>query len=73
MLIRVIAQNTVSGNPCRGWVHLDKRGNFNAFIDEGYLGSQPIQELLDAGEIESISVNITTKEYNRLKKWKANQ
>jgi hypothetical protein len=73
MLIRVVCENTSMGNPRRGWVHVDERGNFNAFIDEGYLGSQPIQELLSAGEIESISVNITTKEYNRLKKWKASQ
>lgn len=72
MLIRVIAQNTPSGNPRRGWVHVNEQGNFVAFIDEGYEGSQPIQQLRWAGEAESISLNITPKEYNQLKKRKAN-
>jgi hypothetical protein len=72
MLIRVITNNTTSGNPRRGWVHVDEHGNFVAFIDEGYEGSQPIQQLRWAGEVESISLNITPKEYNQLKKRKAN-
>jgi hypothetical protein len=72
MLIRVITQNTPSGNPRRGWVHVDEHGNFLAFIDEGYTGTEPIQQLRNAGVAESISLNITPKEYNQLKKRKAN-
>jgi glutamine amidotransferase-like uncharacterized protein len=72
MLIRVITQNTPSGNPRRGWVYVNEHGNFIAFIDEGYFGSEAIQHLRDAGVAESISLNITPKEYNQLKKRKAN-
>lgn len=72
MLIRVITTNTTSGNPRRGWVHVNEHGNFIAFIDEGYSGSEPIQQLRNAGVAESITLNITPKEYNQLKKRKAN-
>ena len=72
MLIRVITLNTPSGNPRRGWVHVNEHGNFIAFIDEGYSGSEAIQHLRDAGVAESITLNITPKEYNQLKKRKAN-
>tara|TARA_R110000868_G_scaffold73093_5_gene212381 strand:- start:1351 stop:1569 length:219 start_codon:yes stop_codon:yes gene_type:complete len=72
MLIRVITQNTPSGNPRRGWVHVNEHGNFLAFIDEGYTGTESIQQLRNAGVAESISLNITPKEYNQLKKRKAN-
>jgi hypothetical protein len=71
MLIRVITQNTPSGNPRRGWVHVNQHGNFIAFIDEGYFGTEPIQQLRDAGVAESITLNITPKEYNQLKKREA--
>jgi hypothetical protein len=71
MLIRVITQNTPSGNPRRGWVHVNQHGNFVAFIDEGYFGTEPIQQLRDAGVAESITLNITPKEYNQLKKREA--
>ena len=73
MLIRVVTNNTTSGNPRRGWVHVNEHGNFIAFIDEGYSGSQTIQHLRDAGVAESITLHITPKEYNQLKKRKANQ
>jgi hypothetical protein len=72
MLIRVITQNTTAGNPRRGWVHVNEHGNFVAFIDEGYFGSEPIQHLRDAGVAETMSLNITPKEYSQLKKRKAN-
>ena len=71
MLIRVITQNTPSGNPRRGWVHVNQHGNFVAFIDEGYFGTEPIQQLRNAGVAESITLNITPKEYNQLKKREA--
>ena len=53
-------------------VYVNEHGNFIAFIDEGYSGSQPIQHLRDAGVAESITLNITPKQYNELKKRKAN-
>lgn len=68
MLIRVIAQNTTSGNPRRGWVLVDQKGNFRTFIDEGYYGSEPIEEYKKIGETETISLNITPKQYNELVK-----
>jgi hypothetical protein len=51
---------------------VNEHGNFIAFIDEGYSGSEPIQHLRNAGVAESITLNITPKQYNELKKRKAN-
>lgn len=66
MLIRVVAQNTTTGNPRRGWVLVGKNGNFRTFIDEGYFGSEPIEEYKKMGEVETITLNITPKQYNEL-------
>jgi len=46
MLIRVKAENTSSGNPQRGWIHVNDEGDFISFIDEGYLGDEAINPLL---------------------------
>lgn len=66
MLIRVVTENTTSGNPRRGWVHVDQNGNYLTFIDEGYAGSEPIAELRKTGVAESITLHITPKQYNQL-------
>ena len=67
MLIRVKAENTASGNPQRGWVHVDDKGNFIGFIDEGYIGESIIRPLTDKGESETMPLIIANKEYKRLK------
>ena len=66
MLIRVVAQNTTTGNPRRGWVYVDNNGDYVSFIDEVYYGSQPIEQFVKAGEKETITLNITPKQYNDL-------
>ena len=66
MLIRVVAQNNASGNPRRGWVLVNDNGNYVAFIDEGYFGSQAIEQFVKTGEKETITLNITPKQYNDL-------
>jgi len=66
MLIRVVTQNNTSGNPRRGWVHVDQNGSYISFIDEGYAGSAPIEEYRKAGVAETITLHITPKQYNDL-------
>ena len=68
MLIRVKAENTSSGNPQRGWVHVDSTGNFIGFIDEGYNGDAAIKPLRDKGEAETIPLTISNKQYKELYK-----
>jgi hypothetical protein len=67
MLVRVVAENDTNGNPRRGWIQLAADGNFIKFIDEGYEGHGAIRDLLESGEVESITVNIAPKEYKRFK------
>lgn len=64
MLIKVVAPNTTTGNPRRGWVYVDDQGAFVTFIDEGYEGSAAIQHFVDAGQKETFSIKITPKQYN---------
>jgi hypothetical protein len=66
LLIRVVAQNNASGGPRRGWVYVDQNGAYLSFIDEGYEGSHAIEEFRKAGVAETITLNITPKQYNDL-------
>jgi hypothetical protein len=66
MLIKVVAENTTTGNPRRGWVYVDENGAYLSFIDEGYSGSRAIEEFLIAGVKETMTLNITPKQYNEL-------
>ena len=68
MLIKVKSENSGSGNPQRGWIHVDSDGNFIGFVDEGFLGNGAIKPLLEKGEKETESIEIPVKEY---KKWKS--
>jgi hypothetical protein len=47
-------------------VYVDQNGSYLSFIDEGYAGSQPIEEFRKAGVAETITLNITPKQYNDL-------
>lgn len=68
MLIKINAENTLSGNPQRGWVLVDKSGTFVKFYDEGYDdGGQEKRDLIWEGEKETMSFNVTVKEYKRIK------
>jgi len=68
MLIKVNAENTLSGNPQRGWVLVDKSGTFVKFYDEGYDdGGQEKRNLVWEGEKETMSFNVTVKEYKRIR------
>jgi hypothetical protein len=68
MLIKVNAENDTNGNPRRGWIHLSGEGRFLGFYPEGYDdGGEAFRELRK-GESEAYpSINITPKEYRRLK------
>lgn len=68
MLIKINAENTLSGNPQRGWVLVDKSGAFVKFYDEGYDdGGQEKRDLVWEGEKETMSFNVTVKEYKRIR------
>lgn len=68
MLIKVNAENTTTGNPRRGWILVDDNGNFKGFYDEGYDdGGEELQELRKTHALAFPSLNITPKEYKRLK------
>jgi hypothetical protein len=68
MLIKVNAQNDVNGNPRRGWIHLNAEGRFLGFYPEGYDDGGEIMRELRKTESEAYpSLNITPKEYKRLK------
>jgi hypothetical protein len=68
MLIKVNAQNDTNGNPRRGWIHLSGEGRFMGFYPEGYDdGGEVLRELRKSEGEAYPSINITPKEYKRLK------
>jgi hypothetical protein len=68
MLVKVNAQNDANGNPRRGWIHLSAEGRFIAFYPEGYDdGGEVMRELRKIESEAYPSLNITPKEYKRLK------
>lgn len=68
MLIKVNAQNDTNGNPRRGWIHLSAEGHFLGFYPEGYDdGGMELRELRPTNPEAYPSINITPKEYKRLK------
>jgi hypothetical protein len=69
MLVKVNAENDTTGNPRRGWIHLSLAGSFLGFYPEGYDdGGEVLREIRKSGEFEAYpSINITPKEYRRLK------
>jgi hypothetical protein len=68
MLIKVNAQNDVNGNPRRGWIHLSADGRFLGFYPEGYDdGGEVLREIRWRDNEAYPSLNITPKEYKRLK------
>ena len=68
MLIKVNAQNDVNGNPRRGWIHYATDGRFLGFYPEGYDDGGETLRGLRASEGEGYpSINVTPKEYKRLK------
>ena len=68
MLIKVNAQNDSNGNPRRGWIHYAIDGRFLGFYPEGYDdGGEILRELRINNQEGYPSINITPKEYKRLK------
>lgn len=68
MLIKVNAQNDTNGNPRRGWIRYDLDGRFLGFYPEGYDDGGEVLRRLKAEEGEGYpAINITPKEYKRLK------
>jgi hypothetical protein len=68
MIIKVNAENDVSGGPRRGWVHYSIEGRFLGFYPEGYDdGGERLRELRKSEAEGYPSINITPKEYKRLK------
>ena len=67
MLVKVNSENTASGNPRRGWIHLDNEGRFVKFYAEGYDdGGKELQDLKKIEFESPLSLNITPKEYKRI-------
>ena len=68
MLIKVNAQNDTNGNPRRGLIHLSAEVRFLAFYPEGYDDGGEVLRDIRKSEPEAYpSINITPKEYKRLK------
>jgi hypothetical protein len=68
MLVKVNAQNDTNGNPRRGWIHLQADGRFLGFYPEGYDDGGEVLRGIRKAEGEAYpSINITPKEYKRLK------
>lgn len=68
MLIKINAENTRDGNPQRGWIHTDSHGRFLQFLDESYdNGGAELRRLRKHVEPETLSINVTVKEYKRVK------
>lgn len=68
MLIKVNAENDTNGNPRRGWIHISADGGFLGFYPEGYdNGGEAFQEIRKTEMDAFPSINITPKEYRRLK------
>lgn len=68
MLIKVNAENTTTGGPRRGWIHVGTDGRFLGFYDEGYDdGGLELRELRKTESEAFPALNITPKEYKRLK------
>lgn len=68
MLIKVNAQNDTNGNPRRGWIHYAMDGAFLGFYPEGYDDGGEILRGLRVNNYEGYpSINITPKEYKRLR------
>jgi hypothetical protein len=68
MLIKVNALNDTNGNPRRGWIHYGLEGQFLGFYDEGYDDGGEILRALRLTNCEGYpSLNVTPKEYRRLK------
>ena len=68
MLIKVNAPNETNGGPRRGWVHYGIDGRFLGFYPEGYDDGGEILRELRINNYEGYpSINITPKEYKRLK------
>lgn len=67
MLIKVNAQNGASGEPRRGWVLVGNTGNFIEFHNEGYDNGGEEMALLRKITPETLSINVTPREYKRLR------
>ena len=68
MLIKVNAQNDTNGSPRRGWIQYGIDGRFLGFYPEGYDdGGEILRELRINNHEGYPSINITPKEYKRLK------
>ena len=73
-LVYIKAPNTTTGNPQRGWIKFDDKGNFIKFIDEGYEGRGAISTDIWDGAVElndGYGIIVQSSEYKRWKKMKA--
>jgi len=69
MLIKINTENDVNGNARRGWIHTASDGGFVAFIEEGHdNGGVALRELRKTEPEAFPAVNVTPKEYKRIKK-----
>jgi len=68
MLIKINSENTRDGNPRRGWILTNAEGRFLKFYDEGYdNGGVELRELFKTEPEAFPALNVTPKEYKRLK------
>lgn len=62
--VRLMAPNTVSGNPRRSWIVFDAAGFFVDCIDEGYTGESVFRDKYAKG-VPLMSVSVTAKAYRQ--------
>jgi hypothetical protein len=65
---RIICENTVSGNPRRGWI-ITAGGRFIEFLHEGFYG-ETILNIYYPGALFSPGVNVKPGEFRRITGWR---
>ena len=64
MLVRIVTRHDPKGNPRRGWLRVDDRGQLLDWIEESYEGNAPITGLEDG---KTMVINVSASEYRRLR------
>lgn len=71
LALRVLAPNDTNGNPRRGWIVWDSRGENVGFVPEEYYGRQAIFKALDNNAFRDLGeLPVSASVYNSLKKGK---
>lgn len=69
LALRVVTTNDTNGNPRRGWIVWDSRGEHMGFVDEEYTGRAALGKALDGKAFRDLGeLGVTPGVYRTLKK-----